>query len=116
MNSTKELYEKISKENVDVNVKDVKRMFLWYDLLGFGLSFQLLFISSYVCNWKYAITTFSCLFIILVDAMVKEVLDKDPKNYIKLKNELPLVKLWALPLVCIATISTAALIFVELFF
>lgn len=115
MSNTKELFKKITNENSGITTADVKKIFVWYDLLGFGLSFQLLFIFSYICNWKYAITTLACVFIILVDSIVKEVLDKNPKNYIKLKNELPLVKLWSLPLITIAFISTLYLIMITFF-
>lgn len=116
MSNTKEVLKKVTKENSEVKVSDVRRIFMWYDLLGFGLAFQLLFITSYIYNWKYEITMFSTIFIILVDAIVKEVLDKKPENYEKLKQELPLVKLWAIPLTLMAIISNLYLIIVNLCF
>ena len=110
MSNTKELFEKVAKENSGIKKSDVKKVFFWYDMLGFSLAFQLLFIVSYILKWEYAVTTFSCVFIILVDSIVKESLDKKPKNYMKLKDELPLVKLWAIPLTFIAIVSTSYLI------
>lgn len=115
MSNTKELFEKVAKENSGIKKSDVKKVFFWYDMLGFSLAFQLLFIASYILEWKYVVTTFSCVFIILVDSIVKEVLDNKPKNYIKLKDELPLVKLWAIPLTFIAIVSTLYLILTTFF-
>lgn len=115
MSNTKELFEKVTKENLGVKKCDVKKIFFWYDILGFSLAFQLLFITSYILEWEYAVTTFSGVFIILVDSIVKEVLDNNPKSYMKLKDELPLVKLWALPLTCIAIVSTLYLILTTFF-
>ena len=58
---------------------------------------------------------FSAVFIILVDAIIKEFLDRDVKNYKRLKSELPLVKLWVVPLIIMAIVKTATLIYVKLF-
>lgn len=115
MSNTKEVLEKVTKENSGAKVSDVRKIFIWYDLLGFGLAFQLLFISSYICNWKYEITMFSTIFIILVDSIVKEILDKKPENYKKLKEELPLVKMWTIPLTLMAIILNLYLILTNLF-
>ena len=115
MKKTKEIFNDVIKNNNEVSVKDIKRFFIWYDLLGFCISFHLLFIFSLIYDWQYAVTSFSCVFIILVDSIVKEFLERDPKNYIKLKNELPLVKLWVLPLIVIALISTICFAFFKLY-
>ena len=115
MKKTNDLYKVVAAGNENVTVKDVKNVFVWYDLFAFSLSFQLLFIISHIFNWRYSVTMFSAIFIILVDAIIKELLDRDTKNYKRLKSELPLVKLWVIPLVAMAIVTTATLIYVKLF-
>ena len=110
MKNTNSLFNKVVKENEGITNIDVRKIFIWYDLLGFSVSFQLLFIFSYLCNWNYAVTTFSCVFIILVDSIIKELLEKNPKNFKRLKGELPLVKLWVFPLIFIAIVISFSLI------
>ena len=115
MKKTKELYETVAAGNENVTVKDVKNIFVWYDLFAFSISFQLLFIISHLFDWRYSVTMFSPVFIILIDAIVKELLDKDVKNYKRLKVELPLVKLWTIPLIVMAIATTATLVYLKLF-
>ena len=115
MKKTKELYEAVVAGNENVSVKNVRNVFVWYNLFAFSISFQLLFIISHMFDWRYSVTMFSSVFIILVDAIVKELLDKDVKNYKRLKAELPLVKLWVIPLMVMAIATTASLIYVKLF-
>lgn len=115
MKKTKDLYKTVAAGNENVTVKDVKNIFVWYDLFAFSISFQLLFIISHMFDWRYSVTMFSSVFIILIDAIVKELLDKDVKNYKRLKDELPLVKLWAIPLMTMAIATTASLIYIKLF-
>ena len=45
----------------------------------------------------------------------KELLEKDVKNYKRLKVELPLVKLWTIPLIVMAIATTATLVYLKLF-
>ena len=115
MKKTKDLFKTVAAGNENVTVKDVKNIFVWYDLFAFSISFQLLFIISHLCDWRYSVTMFSAVFIILVDAIVKELLDKDVKNYKRLKSELPLVKLWVIPLMAMAIVTSGTLIYLKLF-
>lgn len=115
MKKTKELYETVAAGNENTTVGDVRNIFVWYNLFAFSISFQLLFIISHLFDWRYSVTMFSSVFIILIDAIVKELLDKDVKNYKRLKAELPLVKLWAIPLMTMAVATTASLIYVKFF-
>lgn len=115
MKKTNDLYKVVAAGNENVTVKDVKNVFVWYNLFAFSLSFQLLFIISHIFDWRYSVTMFSAVFIILVDAIIKEFLDRDVKNYKRLKSELPLVKLWVVPLIIMAIVTTATLIYVKLF-
>lgn len=115
MKKTKELFEAVAAGNENVKVRDVKNVFVWYNLFAFSISFQLLFIISHMFNWRYSVTMFSAIFIILVDAVIKELLDRDVKNYKKLKAELPLVKLWVIPLMAMAIFTTGTLVYLKLF-
>lgn len=109
----KSFYEEVAQNNDDVQVKNVRSIFFWYDLLAFSLSFQLLYIFAYSIGITFATTTFSTLFIIIVDTIIKEILIRDNKNYVKLHNQLDFVKLWAIPLVVLGIATMIALIVVE---
>ena len=115
MKNVKGLYGLVADANENTTARDVRNIFIWYDLFGFALSFQLLFIFAYLKNWGYAVTTFSTIFIVLIDTIIKEILAKDVKNYKKLKNELPLVKLWVIPLLAMALVTTASLLYIKFF-
>ena len=115
MKKTKELYKAVAAGNENTTVGDVRKVFVWYNLFAFSVSFQLLFIIAHIFNWRYSVTMFSPVFIILIDAIVKELLDKDVKNYKRLKVELPLVKLWTIPLIVMAIATTATLVYLKLF-
>ena len=97
-------YEAIAN-NAGVEVKNVKSIFWWYDLLSFSLSFQLIFILTCSFGIDFIATMFSVLFIIITDTLVKITLTSDSKNYAKLHSEMALVKLWTIPLMIMA-IST----------
>lgn len=115
MKKTKDLYKLVVEGNENVTVNDVKKVFIWYNLFAFALSFQLLFIFAYLNDWRYSVTMFSSVFIILVDAIVKELLDRDVKNYKRLNAELPLVKLWVIPLLVMAVATTSSLLYITFF-
>ena len=115
MKKTKDLFKTVAAGNENTTVGDVRKVFVWYNLFAFSVSFQLLFIIAHIFNWRYSVTMFSPVFIILIDAIVKELLDKDVKNYKRLKSELPLVKLWVIPLMAMAIVTSGTLIYLKLF-
>lgn len=108
----KDFYQEVAEANEGVQVKNVKSIFLWYDLLSFALSFQLIYIIASLLNLNFAATIFSAVFIVITDTLVKLFLMKDGKNYKKLRSQLALVKLWTIPLIVLGIGVTAALLVV----
>lgn len=115
MGKKKGFYKEVAEGNENVAVKDVINILMWYDLFGFAISFQTLFMIAYSLGWRYSVTMFSTIFIILVDAIIKELLDKDAKNFQRLKKELPLVKLWTIPLLIMGIVITLSLLYITFF-
>jgi hypothetical protein len=114
-NTTNDFYEEVVAANDGITKKDVKKLFIWYDLLGYSLPFQLIFILVYAIGAnKYWITMFSVIFIFIVDALLKSSLEKDGKNYVKFSKHISLVKLWVIPLVIMGILTTASLLAVNL--
>jgi hypothetical protein len=108
----KEMYSNVIASNEGVTEKNVRSLFIWYDLFSYALSFQLIFIFAYSTNLNYATTMFSVIFIIMMDVLLKNVLDKDSKSYQRLANQLSLVKLWTIPLLILGILTTVALLVV----
>ena len=115
MKKKKSFYVTVAEGNENIPVREVFNVLVWYDLLGFAVAFQTLFMLAYSIGWRYSVTMFSTLFIILVDAIVKELLDRDVKNFKRLKKELPLVKLWTIPLLIMGVVITLSLLYITFF-
>lgn len=109
-NKTNNFYEEIAKKNGGIEATKIKSVFVWYDLLSFVLSFQLIFILAYSFEIDFAVTMLSAIFIIITDTIIKVALEKDGKNYEKLKSQMALVKLWTIPLIFIAFATLLALL------
>ena len=105
-------YEEVASNNEGVTAKNIKSMFVWYDLFAFTLSFQLLFIAAYSLGYDFAVTMISVIFIMITDTLLKTFLAKDNKNYTKFKEEMALVKLWTIPLCVLVTATMVSLIIV----
>ncbi len=110
--SIQDMYSNVVALNDGVTKKDVKKMFIWYDLFSYALSFQLIFIFAYSVNLNYATTMLSAVFILLMDTVLKNVLEKDGNAYKKLSERMSLVKLWTIPLLILGVITTASIIVV----
>lgn len=110
-NSENDLFDSVVAANDGVTRKDVRNLFIWYDLLSYALPFQLIFIFVYLVGSNYyPFTMCSVLFIFVMDSILKNSLERDGKNYQKFSKHIPLVKLWVIPLVGMGTITTIALI------
>jgi hypothetical protein len=55
---------------------------------------------------------FSVLFIFIMDATLKDLLEREGKNYEKFNKYIELVQLWAVPLIVMGVITTISLIIV----
>lgn len=108
----KNIYQEVAAANEGVNEKNVKSLFVWYDLLSFVLSFQLIFILAYSIGINFAATMLSAVFIILTDTLLKISLEKDGKNYEKFKSQMALVKLWTVPLLVLGIATSVSLLIV----
>lgn len=111
-NNKKNFYQEIADNNNGVEAKNVKSIFIWYDLLSFALSFQLIFIFAYSVGIDFAATMLSALFIIVTDTLLKVFLTKDSKNFEKLNSQMALVKLWTVPLIVLGLATMVSLIVV----
>lgn len=110
-NSDTSFYEGVVAANKGIEVKDVKKLFVWYDLLSCLLPFQLIFIITYVLGSKYySLTICSLFFILIVDSGIKSTLEKDATKFTKLQEHIPLVKLWVIPLAIMAVATTVCLL------
>ena len=107
-----DLFDSVVAANDGITRKDVRNLFIWYDLLSYALPFQLIFIGIYLVgsNKYYALTMLSVLFIFVMDSILKNSLERDGKNFEKFNKHIPLVKLWVIPLIVMGTVTTAALI------
>ena len=106
-----DLFDFVVKENDGVSRKDVKSIFIWYDLLSYALPFQLIFILIYLAGSKcYPFTMCSVLFVFVMDAILKNSLERDGKNYEKFSKHIPIVKLWTIPLIVMGVTTTISLI------
>jgi hypothetical protein len=111
ISSTNDFYDGVASANEGISRKDVRSLFIWYDLLGYALPFQLIFILVYALgSSSYAMTMFSVLFIFIVDSIIKNSLERDAKNFQKFYKYISLVKLWVIPLIIMGSVTTAALI------
>ena len=54
-NSEKELdlYDSVVAANKGITRKDVRNLFIWYDLLSYALPFQIIFITVYLLGSNY---------------------------------------------------------------
>ncbi len=105
-----DMYSSVVAANDGITKKDVKNLFIWYDLFSYALSFQLIFIFAYSINVNYATTMLSALFILIMDTVLKNVLEKDGASYKRLANKMSLVKLWTIPLLILGIVTTASII------
>ena len=110
-NKGNDLFETVADANDGVTRKDVRNLFIWYDLLSYALPFQLIFIFVYLVGSNYyPFTMLSVLFIFLMDAILKNSLERDSKNFHKFNKHIPLVKLWVIPLIVMGIVTTIALL------
>lgn len=108
-------YNDIVAANKGIEVKDVKRLFIWYDLLSWLLPFQLIFILTYAIGSKYySLTILSLFFVLIIDTGIKSILERDATKFTKLQEQIPLVKLWVIPLAIMAIVTTICLLGVTL--
>lgn len=113
MASNKNLFDTVAEQNTGITRKDVRNLFIWYDLLSYALPFQLIFILVYLVGSNYyPFTMCSVLFIFVMDAILKNSLERDAKNFHKFNKHIPLVKLWVIPLICMGVVTTVALLIV----
>lgn len=112
MSEKKNFYQEVASNNEGIEEKNVRSIFIWYDLLSFALSFQLIFIFTYSAGIDFAVTMLSAIFIIVTDTILKIFLTRDNKNYEKLNNQMALVKLWTIPLMVLGIATSIALIIV----
>lgn len=109
--SGNDLYDSVVSANDGITRKDVRNLFIWYDLLSYALPFQLIFIFVYLIGSSYyPFTMCSVLFIFVMDAILKNSLERDGKNFQKFNKHIPLVKLWVVPLICMGTVTTIVLL------
>jgi len=111
-----ELYDSVIAANEGATKAKIKSLFVWYDLFGFALTFQLLFIFAYVMGLDnaYTATIFSVEAIVAIESLLKKILEKDATSYSRLKKQLSLIQLWTVPLILLGVLSTFA-IFVATF-
>ena len=110
-----DLFDSVVAVNEGIERKDVRRVFVWYELLSYALPFQLIFIFVYLAGSNYFILTmFSVCFIFIMDAILKNSLERDGKNFEKFYKHISLVKLWAIPLLLLGALTTIALIIAAL--
>lgn len=110
-NEKEDFFDSIVISNEGITRKNVTELFIWYDLLGYALPFQLIFIVLYMAGvFSYPITMVSVIFVLLVDSILKSSLEKDGKNYQKFSKHIALVKLWTIPLLIMGIVTTVALL------
>ena len=110
-NLKKDLFDSVVLANDGITKNNVRELFFWYDLFGCALLFQIIFICAYFLGFHhYSITMLSVLFVIVMDAILKNSLEKDGKNYQKFHKHISFIKLLTVPLIAIEIICTFALI------
>lgn len=112
--SSKEFYDSVAMANEGVTAKDVKQLFIWYDLLSYALPFQIIFIMIYAIGIGpryYAFTVLSVLGILVIDSTIKNILEKDATKFALFNKYISLVKLWAIPLLIMGICTTGALLY-----
>ncbi len=110
-NSDLDFFESVAVANNGVSVADVKKVFVWYDLLGYALPFQLIFILIAKINvFYYPFTMLSVLFTLIIDSVLKNSLQRDGKNFEKFNKHMSLVKLWTIPLITMGTVTTVTVL------
>lgn len=113
--SDNSFYQGVVEANEGIQVKDVKKIFLWYDLLSCLLPFQLIFILTYALGSnQYLVTACSIFFILITDSTIKILLQNDGKRYVKFKKELVTVKIWVVPLAIMVLATVVSLFCVNL--
>ena len=105
--SKEDLFSLIVNDNDGVTRKEVRNLFIWYDLLSYILPFQLILIFIYLSGSNYySYTMLSVLFVFFMDSILKNSLERDSKNYQKFNKHIPFVKLWVIPLVLMGIVTT----------
>ncbi len=111
----KNFYNEVVEANEGIQVKDVKEIFLWYDLLSCLLPFQLIFILTYALGSnQYLLTACSIFFILITDSTIKILLQNDGKKFVNLKKQLVTVKIWVVPLAVMVLATVVCLFCVNL--
>lgn len=108
-----DLYDSVVANNDGITRKNVRQIFIWYNLFSYALPFQLILIFNYLFGSKsYPYTMCSVLFVFVMDAILKDSLSRDGRNYQKFNKYIPLVKLWTIPLMTMGILTTIALIII----
>lgn len=112
--SSKEFYDSVAMANEGVTAKDVKQLFIWYDLLSYALPFQIIFIMIYAIGIGpryYGFTVLSVFGILAIDSTIKNILERDSTKFALFNKYVSLVKLWAIPLLIMGICTTLALLY-----
>lgn len=110
-----EFYNDVAEANDGVTSKDVRSLFIWYDLLSCALPFQIIFILIYYLKINnYAFTMLCVIFVYITDNILINALKRDGTNYKKFNKHKNLVKLWVIPLILMA-ISTSTILVLTTF-
>ena len=106
-----EFYNNVAEVNDGVTSKDVRNLFIWYDLLSCTLPFQIIFILIYYLKINnYAFTMLSVIFVYITDSIIMNALIRDGTNYKKFNKHKKLVKLWVIPLILMAVSKSTILV------
>ncbi len=99
----KKMYEKVMKENKDATKKNIRGIFIWYELLAFLVTFQMIFLLAAFLRFNntYFATLFAAEAIIVIEEVIRNILLKDASSYSRLRQQLGLIKLWVIPLIVI---------------
>ena len=112
--SSKKFYDSVAMDNEGVTAKDVKQLFIWYDLLSYVLPFQIIFIMIYAIGIGpkyYGFTVLSVFGILAIDSTIKNILERDATKFALFNKYVSLVKLWAIPLLIMGICTTLALLY-----
>ena len=112
--SSKKYYDSVAMYNEGVTAKDVKQLFIWYDLLSYVLPFQIIFIMIYAIGIGpkyYGFTVLSVFGILATDSTIKNILERDATKFALFNKYVSLVKLWAIPLLIMGICTTLALLY-----
>jgi len=108
----KKIYANVVAANNGITEKNVRSLFIWYDLFSYALSFQLIFLFAYSNNIGYSLTMLSALFILIINSKLKNFLEKDAKSYKKFAKKMSLIKLCTIPLLIVGVSSTIGIVMV----